>query len=254
MKNIKTLSNNELVNTYKVAKVNFRNAIEGTPEELEADRIYSELVNELNERNLDLRDYMETNKVVENNVPTSNNTIKKVKTFVKSLVITAVIVLTTSIPVMAQNVQSIDSNIVNHYTDSKGNVVTQYKDGSFYINSDVEIQSIDKINDTVTINKDGQLYSFYVDKDSIDNYYLSEVINVTMDQDNKVVDCSILDKVDLYKSVSVIYSDSEVCCVRIGSDIYDFVNENGNSYKVNAKVDVVIQDYVILEVKHSVDV
>jgi hypothetical protein len=254
MKNIKTLSNVELVNAYKVAKVNFRNAIEGTPEELEADRIYSELFNELNERDLDIRDYMETNQTIENKTTYSNNTIKKVKTFVKSLVIATTILLTTSIPAIAQDVSPIqDSNIVSHYTLENGDMKTLYKDGSYYINSDVEIQSVDKLNDTITINKDGELYSFYVDKDSIDNYYLSEVINVTMDQDNKVVDCSVLDKVDSYSGVSVIYSDSKVCCVRIDNNVYDFVNENG-SYKVNDKVDVVIQDYEILEVKHSVNV
>jgi len=251
MKNIKTLSNNELVKAYKVAKVNFRNAVEGSQEEIECDRIYTEMFNELNERNLDLRDYQETNQTVENN--TTNNTIKKVKTFVKSLVIATTILLTTSIPfvpVMAQEVNSNqDANIISHYTLANGYMKTVYNDGSYYINSDVEIQSISYIDNTITINKDGQLYSFY--DDNVKDYYLGQQINITMDQDNEIVDCIVDTEPVIYNDVSVIYADNEVCCVRIDNNVYDFVNEDG-SYKVNDMVNVVIQDYKILEIKPCV--
>jgi hypothetical protein len=57
MKNIKDLSNSELVAEYQQAKKNFREAIEGTKEEIEADRLYTKLFKELNDRNIDLRDY-----------------------------------------------------------------------------------------------------------------------------------------------------------------------------------------------------
>jgi len=56
---IKDLSNVELVKEYKQAKKNFIQAIEGTPEEIEADTIVAELFAEIKDRDLDLRDYQE---------------------------------------------------------------------------------------------------------------------------------------------------------------------------------------------------
>jgi hypothetical protein len=251
MKNIKTLSNVELVKVYQEAKVNFRNAVEGTPEELEADRIYTELFNELNDRNIDLRDYQETKQTIENKVTNSNNTIKQVKTFVKSLVIATTILLTTSILAFADTTQPIqDKKIVDYYTMQNNDVKTIYEDNSFYINSDVNIYSIDKLNNTIAFNKEGQLYSFYVDKDIIDSYYLNEAINVTMDNNNEVVDCIVDTQPVVYKNVSVVYSDDKVCCVRINDNVYDFVNEDSeDGWKVGDKCNVIIQDDMVLEVR-----
>lgn len=55
--NIKDLSNTELVKQYKIAKLKFIKATEGTPDESEAERIYDELFKELNNRDIDLRNY-----------------------------------------------------------------------------------------------------------------------------------------------------------------------------------------------------
>ena len=106
--------------------------------------------------------------------------MKNIKSILKSIILTGTITILISIPVLAD---SNDPNILNHYTNFKGDVVTVYKDNTTYINSDVKIQSIDKTTNTVTINKQGELYSFYVD--STDNYYLNEQINITMMSRNR---------------------------------------------------------------------
>jgi hypothetical protein len=177
--------------------------------------------------------------------------MKNVKNVIKGLLIGCVVVVgclvSSGTAIAQENTVGTDMvNVVSHYTDSKGNVITNYKDGSYYINSDVEIQIIDKINNIVTINKDGELYSFYCD--NTDNYYLSEIVNVTMDQDNRIVDCTVDSEPIVYDGIVVIYADSEVCCVRIGQDVYDFVNED-SSWNVGDKCTVIIQDDVVLEVR-----
>lgn len=175
--------------------------------------------------------------------------MKNVKRVIKGLLIGCVVIagcLVNGINSKAQDIETIqEPSIINHYTDNKGNVITNYSDGSYYVNSDVEIQVVDKINKTVTINKDGELYSFYTD--DIDNYYLGEAINITMDQDNKIVDCIVDNQPVIYSNVSIIYDDNEVCCVRIGKDVYDFGNDDG-SYKVNDKVNIIIQNDIVLQV------
>lgn len=50
MTNYSKLSNKELYIQYQQAKTNFRNAIEGTTEEIESDRIFTELSNEVENR------------------------------------------------------------------------------------------------------------------------------------------------------------------------------------------------------------
>jgi hypothetical protein len=175
--------------------------------------------------------------------------MKNVKRVIKGLLIGCVVIagcLVNGINSKAQDIETIqEPSIISHYTDNKGNVITNYSDGSYYINSDVEIQVIDKINKTVTINKDGELYSFYTD--NTDNYYLSEVVNITMDNKNEIVECNVDSQPVIYNNVSIIYADNNVCCVRIGQDVYDFGNDDG-SYKVNDKVNIVIQNDVVLQV------
>jgi hypothetical protein len=145
--------------------------------------------------------------------------MKNVKNIVKRLLIGMVVVVGCLVSGVTTNAQD-----VNNY--------------------DVEIQSVNHIDNSITVQKDNDLYSFYVD--DINNYYPSEMINITMYND-KVVNCSVFDKVDMYKDISVIYADHEVCCVRIGQDVYDFGNDDG-SYKINDKVNIVIQDDKILQV------
>ena len=52
---------------------------------------------------------------------------------IKTLLITGAITILTIIPAMAD---ANDPNILTHYTNDKGDCITQYKDGSTYINSD----------------------------------------------------------------------------------------------------------------------
>jgi len=59
MTNYSNLSNKELYIKYQEAKANFRNSIEGSQEEKEADRIFTELSKEVETRNLDLKKYKE---------------------------------------------------------------------------------------------------------------------------------------------------------------------------------------------------
>jgi len=174
--------------------------------------------------------------------------MKNVKNVIKGLLVGMVVVvgcLVNGNVAHADIVNTIDNNIVSHYTLPNGDVKTIYKDGSFYVNTDVEIQSISYIDNTITINKDGQLYSFYVD--NVKDYYLYEQINVTMDNNNEIVDCVVDNDPIIYNEVSVINSDAKVCCIKINDNVYSFVNDD-SSYKVNDKVDVIMQGDNILEV------
>jgi hypothetical protein len=171
--------------------------------------------------------------------------MKNVKNIVKSLLVGMVVVVGCLVSSVGANADINDPNIKDHYTLQDGSVKTVFNDGSWYVNSDVEIQNTDWTNNTVTINKAGELYSFYVD--NIKDYYLGEIVNITMDQDNEVVDCVVDSKPIVYNNVSVIYSDDKVCCVRIDNDVYDFSNDDGR-YKVNDKINIVMQDDRILQV------
>jgi len=57
MDTIKNLTDIELVKKYKLARENFLNSIDGTQEEKQTENTYSKLSEELNKRNLDLRDF-----------------------------------------------------------------------------------------------------------------------------------------------------------------------------------------------------
>jgi hypothetical protein len=216
--NIKSLSNDQLYIAYQEAKVNFRNAIEGSQEEIEADRIFTALSLEVESReDFDWLEY----KLAENeqNKDISNSNMKGCNNIVKSLLVGCVITVACLVNGISANAQD-----VNNY--------------------DVEIQNVNHLDNSITIQKDNDLYKFYVD--DINNYYPSEMINTTMYND-KIVNCSVLDKIDSYSNVSIIYADNEVCCVRIDDNVYDFSNDDG-SYKVNDKVNIVMQDDRILQV------
>lgn len=171
--------------------------------------------------------------------------MKNVKNVVKGLLVGMVVVIGCLVNCNVAKADVNDPNVINHYTDNKGNVVTQYKDGSYCVNSDVEIQSISYIDNTITINKDGELFSFY--DDNVRSYYLGEQINITMNDKDEVIDCVIDTQPVVYNDVSIIYADNDVCCIRIGQDVYSFDNED-SSYKVNDKINVVMQNDNILQV------
>lgn len=176
------------------------------------------------------------------------------KNVLKGLLVGMVIgCLVNGVSVKAEYINSIDDNIKDYYTMQNGDVKTIYNDGSFYINSDVTIESMDKINDTITFNKDGQLYSFYVDKNEIDNYYIDEQINVTMDNNNnKVVDCIVDNEPVMYKNISIISKDNSLVYVNINDNKYAFDNED-DGWQTDDKVNVVIQNDKILEVRPCLD-
>jgi hypothetical protein len=114
----------------------------------------------------------------------------------------------------------------------------------------VEIQTISYIDNTITINKDGELYSFYVDKNDLDNYYLSETINVTMNQDNEILDCSVIDNPVVYKNVSIIDKDNDLFYVNVNGNKYSFnCEDDACDWSIGDKCNVIMQDGKILEVR-----
>lgn len=175
--------------------------------------------------------------------------MKNILNVIKATVLAGVITIFTIIPTMAQDTtQSIqDSTIVNHCTLSNGDVKTLYKDGSYYINSDVNIQSLDYIKNTVTIDKQGQLYSFYVE--DIDNYYIDEQINITMNQNNEIVDCIVDSKPVIYNT-QIDSLDNNIATLSANGNKYTFINEEGlDGWIVGDKCKAVIQDGRLLEVR-----
>lgn len=170
--------------------------------------------------------------------------MKNILSVIKTILLTGVVTLLTIIPVMAD---SNDSNILNHYTDSKGDMITQYKDGTTYTNSDVKIQSIDYIQNTVTINKDGKLYSFYTD--NRDNYYLDETINVTFNNKMEIVDCAVLSQPQIYNTQIESIQGNTAFVIANGNK-YTFDNTEGlDGWKTGEKCKAVIQDDKLLEVQ-----
>jgi len=177
----------------------------------------------------------------------------KIINILKTIILTGAITILISIPVFAQDTQSTqEPTMVSHYTLANGDIQTNYSNNSYYINSDVTIQSKNCIDNSITIAKnDGELYSFYVDK--IDSYYLSEAINITMDQNNAIVDCTVDEQPQAYNT-TIIYTDNKVSCFRLDNgDVYSFDNETGFSWKTGDKVKVAIQDFNVLEV-HSIPI
>jgi len=191
---IKTLSNEQLYIKYQEAKANFRNAIEGTQEEIEADRIFTELSQEVeNREDFDWLSF----KLEELNQATTkttkpNNTVKQVKTFVKSFVIATIVLLTTSNPVMAQDVNATVINsdkyfiqaeynnkvynferaIEDHEQWNKGDRIIldlESKDVHEALNGEYKasvVATYPEQNNLVVIKIDNNLYSFYADNDS----------------------------------------------------------------------------------------
>jgi len=183
--------------------------------------------------------------------------MKNILNAIKTLLLTGVITIFTIIPVVAQDTiqPNQDPNIIGVYTESndnfyieKGDVITEYADGTYYINSDVEIQSIDEINNTITIIKnDGELYSFY--DDNVRNYFLGEQINITMDQDSKIIDCAVDSKPIIYDT-TIDSINNDIATLNINGNKYTFINEEGSDgWIIGDKCKAVIQDGRLLEVQ-----
>ena len=170
--------------------------------------------------------------------------MKTILNTIKTILLTGAIAILTAIPVMAD---ANDPNILTHYTNSKGDCVTVFKDKSTYTNCNVNIQSMDWINNTITINKDGQLFSFY--DDNVRSYYLNEEINVTFNDKMEIVDCAVLDQPQVYNTqISSIQGD--IATLLVNGNKYTFENAEGqDGWKTGEKCKVVIQNGRLLEVR-----
>lgn len=115
----------------------------------------------------------------------------------------------------------------------------------------VNIYSIDKLDNSVTIDKDGEQYAFYVDKSDIDNLYLNESINIDMTANGEITNYKVLEAPKQYNDVPIIYKDNKCYCIRINNNVYSFDNEedDADGYKVGELVRVIMQNDNILEVR-----
>lgn len=113
----------------------------------------------------------------------------------------------------------------------------------------VNIYSIDKLDNTATINKDGNLYKFYVD--NIDDIYLNESIIIYMSDNGEIINYNVVDLPRQYNDVPIIYKDNKCYCIRINNNVYSFDNEedDADGYKVGELVRVIMQNDNILEVR-----
>jgi len=253
-----TLTNDELYIQYQEARNNFFRAELGTDEETEAENTFRKISREVSERkNFDLAMYkMQSQLQIESltviqeqpnqnktNLKGSNN-MRTIRGLIKSAVIAGIITIMTVIPTMAD---TNDSSILNHYTNSKGDVVTVYKDKTTYINSDVNIQSLDYLDNSVTIEKDSQLYKFYVDEPR--EYYLNEAINITFNNNNEIIDCVVDSKPQVYNTQIDSITD-DIATLSVNGNKYTFENTEGSDgWNVGEKCKVVIQDGRLLEVR-----
>jgi len=170
--------------------------------------------------------------------------MKNILNIIKTTILAGVITILASIPAMADNN---DPSILNHYTDSKGDYITVYKDGTHYTNTDVEIQSISYIDNSVTIEKDNNLYKFYVDEPR--NYYLTEEINVTFNDNMGIVNCSVFDKPNEY-TTQLMDCENGVAYFEADNNIYSFnYDKETDSWQEGDKCKVIIQNDNVLEVR-----
>lgn len=274
-KNIKSLNNDELFTTYQKVRQQLLNAEIETVKEMELDTLFTELSKEIEIRDIDLKSYKLAEKEVvdmknvENNeilCASKRNFIKELyhnftifrvenkNMILKCLLLSCVIAIGCLVNGFNANAvttqSSQDKTIIDYYTMQDGSVKTVYNDNSFVVNSDVTIQNMNWIDNTVAFNKDGQLYSFYAN--NARDYYLGEKINVTMDNDNKVIDCTVDSEPVIYKNVSVIDSNhDEYVYVNINGNKYSFYNEDGinNGWNIGDKCNVIMQNGKILEVR-----
>lgn len=176
--------------------------------------------------------------------------MKTILKTIKAIILTGAIAILTSIPTYADSQPTsqttLDKLITDHYTIENGDVRTVYSDKSYVTNSDVEIQSIDYFKNSITINHQGELYSFYVDEPR--NYYLNEQINVTMDQNNEIIDCMVDNEPQVYNTtISAMQGDTAFLIAN--GNKYAFENIEGqDGWQTGDKCKAIIQDGRLLEV------
>ena len=182
--------------------------------------------------------------------------MNNIKSVIKTIILTGVITILLSIPAIAQdsNIQQ-DKNIIGVYTESNenfyiesGDVVTEFADGTYYINSDANIQSINKINNTITVIKNSnELYTFKAE--DIDNYYINEQLNITIDENGNIIDCTVDNKPQVYNT-QIDSIDNDIATLNANGNKYTFINEEGSGgWIVGDKCKAVIQDNKLLEVR-----
>lgn len=247
MKNIKSLSNQELFNEYQATRTQLLNAEIGSSKEMELDVLFNQLSKEVEERNIDLKSYKLEKQ--QNKLDNKEGIdMKSIKNTIKTIILTGAIAILTSIPTFASEQPSQEPTITNHYITQNNEVVTNYSDGTYYINSDVEVQSINHIDNTITIAKnDGQLYSFY--DDNVNGYYLAEIINITIDQNNAIVDCTV-DSEPIVYNTQIDSIEGDTTFLIANGNKYSFNNIEGqDGWITGDKCKAVIQDGRLLEVR-----
>jgi hypothetical protein len=175
--------------------------------------------------------------------------MKTIKNILKGIILTGAIAILTSIPTFAseQSTNQQDNQIVDHYITIDNDVVTVYQDGSKYINSDVEIQSVNYIDNSITVDKQGELYKFYVDEPR--NYFLSEIINITMDQNNEIIDCTVDSQPEIYNG-TISQTAGTIATLKANGQVYIFENTEGlDGWQVGEKCKAIVQDGRLIEVR-----
>lgn len=83
----------------------------------------------------------------------------------------------------------------------------------------------------------------------IQKLLLAEMINVTMDNNNQIVDCNVIDQPIIYNTqINSIQGDTTF--IIANGNKYSFINEEGSDgWKQRDKCKVVIQDGKLLEVR-----
>lgn len=152
----------------------------------------------------------------------------------------------------------VDDNLYSFYADNNNsynindNLSLNFKNDEVINttklnNYNVEIQSISYIDNSITINKQGQLYTFYVDDPQ--NYYLAEEINITMDQNNSIVNAKVIDQPQVYNT-TIESIQNNIATLSANNNKYTFETiEAQDGYKTGGKCKVIIQDGKLLEVR-----
>jgi hypothetical protein len=170
--------------------------------------------------------------------------MKNILNTIKTLLIAGAMTILTIIPVMAD---ANDTNILTHYTNDKGNCITVYKNGTTYTNCNVKINTMDWINNTLTIEKEKNFYTFNVDK--ADEFYFDETINVTFNDKMEIVDCAVLSEPQVYNT-EISQIDNDIATFIVNGNKYTFENTEGSDgWIVGDKCKAVIQNGRLLEVR-----
>lgn len=184
--------------------------------------------------------------------------MKTILNTIKTILLAGVMTILTIIPVMAQDTntqQTQDKKIIGVYTESnkdfyveKGSVLTEFEDGSYYINSDVNIYSIDKLDNTITVvNNSNELYSF--EAEDIDKYYLNEQLNITIDQNENIIEY-VVDNEPVAYNTEISQIQDNIVTLNVNGSKYTFVNEEGvDGWNMGEKCKAIIQNGVLIEVR-----